>query len=174
MKILCTGNPTHKTVASAIFRRFPHAEFASRATGYDLSFWQKDSENFFRDNISRYDVFINASYICDRAQLTLLEICHNMWSQQNQTGHIINIGSTAELFGIDSVFGKYSIEKRALRDRSLQLNGVNNIKTSHITAGGLNDGLPGHEKWLDLDILADTINWILHNPARVPCIHLQA
>ena len=49
--ILCTGNPAHTTVASAVQRKFPNAEFASRATGYDLRFWNHGSEDFFRNSI---------------------------------------------------------------------------------------------------------------------------
>jgi hypothetical protein len=55
---------------------------------------------------------------------------------------------------VNSVYGSYSIQKRALRDRSLQLNNKHGIKTSHIIAGGLNDGKPGHESWLALDSVA--------------------
>ena len=52
MKIFCTGNPAHATVASSIKRYFYTAEFASRATGYDLRFWDNGSETYFRKAIS--------------------------------------------------------------------------------------------------------------------------
>ena len=73
-----------------------------------------------------------------------------------------------------SDFGSYSIQKRALRDRSLQLNSLNNIKTTHITAGGLNDGKPGHENWLDLAHMANLIEWIINHPCTIPIIGISA
>ena len=144
----------------ALKKYFPFAEFASRATGYDLRFWDPGSETYFRKQIINYNVFVNSSFICGGGQLALLEATHEEWTKTNISGHIVNIGSTSEHLGVtdnqakDNVYGKYSIQKRALRDRSLQLNGLNNIKTTHIIAGGLNDGLSGHENWLDLTQVA--------------------
>jgi hypothetical protein len=177
--ILCTGNPIHATVASAIQRTFPKAEFASRATGYDLRFWDPGSEELFRNKIKNYNVFINSSFICGGGQLALLETTFQEWSNSGIRGHIINIGSTAEWLGIDDsrvnddTYGIYSIQKRALRDRSLQLNNKHGIKTSHIIAGGLNDGKPEHATWLNLDLVADTVAWILSNPADIPLLAIQ-
>jgi hypothetical protein len=176
MNILCSGNPNHNTVASAIQKRFPKADFASRATGYDLRFWDPGSETHFRNNIQKYNVFINSSFICGGGQLQLLEATVEEWSDKNISGHVINIGSVSEWIGItvsDDIYAKYSIQKRALRDRSLQLNNKKNIKTTHIIAGGLNDGKPGHEKWLELYQLADVIDWILHHPCQIPLLQLQ-
>ena len=58
MNILCTGNPAHTTVASAVKIKFPSADFASRATGFDLRFWDPGSEDFFRDQIKNYNIFL--------------------------------------------------------------------------------------------------------------------
>ena len=176
--ILCTGNPTHVTVASAIQRKFTDAQFASRATGYDLRFWNPGSEDFFRTNIKNYNIFINSSFICGGGQLALLEAAWQEWSKHAIKGHIINIGSTAEWMGVDSItddiYGNYSIQKRALRDRSLQLNNKNDIKTSHIIAGGLNDGKPEHADWLALDHVANTVEWILDNPNNIRLLEICA
>jgi len=177
--MLCTGNPTHQTVASAISRKFHNAEFACRATGYDLTFWPEGSEAYFRSQIVKYNVFINSSFICSGGQLTLLETTWDEWSKNNIHGHIINIGSTSEHTGVDdhrndNIFGPYSIQKRALRDRSLQLHNKNGIKTSHITAGGLNDGSEGKERWLNLDSIASTIDWILTNQDDIPLLEIRA
>ena len=101
--ILCTGNPTHNTVASAINKLFLDAKFASRATGFDLRFWDRGSEDFFRKEIKNYNIFINSSFICNGGQLALLETTWNVWADNNIKGHIINIGSTAEWMGIDSL-----------------------------------------------------------------------
>jgi hypothetical protein len=177
--MLCTGNPNHITVASAINRKFPSTKFASRATGFDLRFWTPGSEDFFRKEINNYNIFINSSFICGGGQLALLETTWDEWSKNNIQGHIINIGSTAEWMGVsnipvDSVYGIYSIQKRSLRDRSLQLNNKKGIKTSHIIAGGLNDGKPEHSAWLSLDSLANTIDWIIHHPENIPLLEIQA
>lgn len=177
MKILCSGNPNHNTVASAVCDVFPGAAFASRATGYDLRFWTPGSETYFRQNIVNYTVFINSSFICGGGQLQLLEATHQEWSQHGIRGHIITIGSTAEWMGIRDIQGDYatySIQKRALRDRSLQLNGKNKIKTTHIIAGGLADGKPEHQNWLDLTAVANTIHWILHNDNQIPLLQIEA
>lgn len=176
--ILCTGNPTHATVASAIQKKFPAADFASRATGYDLRFWDPGGEDLFRTKIKNYTVLINSSFICGGGQLALLETTYQEWSNNGICGHIINIGSTAEWMGIDDnriddLYGNYSIQKRALRDRSLQLNNKHGIRTSHIVAGGLDDGKPEHAGWLSLDLMADTIAWILSNPADIPLLAIQ-
>ena len=180
MNILCSGNPNHTTVASAVQKRFPNADFASRATGYDLRFWDPGSETHFRKNIIRYNVFINSSFICGGGQLALLEATHEEWTKSRIYGHIINIGSISEYLSVsdtqtkDQVYARYSIQKRALRDRSLQLNGLNNIKTTHIIAGGLNDGIPGHENWLDLMHIAKTIGWVIEHPCLIPLIEIRA
>ena len=180
MNILCSGNPAHNTVASAVKKYFTEAAFDSRKTGYDLRFWDPGSEAYFRKHIINYNIFINSSYICNGGQLALLETTHEEWSAAGIRGHIINIGSTAEYIGVNDsqaknkIYASYSIQKRALRDRSLQLNGVNGIKTTHIIAGGINDGLPGHENWLDLTHIARTISWVIDHPCLIPLIEIQA
>ena len=180
VNILCSGNPTHNTVASAIKKYFSSVDFASRATGYDLRFWDPGSETHFREQIINYNIFINSSFICGGGQLSLLEATHEEWSNAGICGHIINIGSTAEYLGVNDgqvnnkVYAAYSIQKRALKDRSLQLNGLNNIKTTHIIAGGLNDGLPGHETWLDLTHISNTIAWVIKHPCLIPLIEIRA
>lgn len=174
VKMLCTGNPTHATVASAVQRLWPEADFASRATGYDLRFWDPGSEAVFRSRIGNYDVFVNSSFICGGGQLALLETTVQEWQRLGQTGWIINIGSSAEWLGSDSRWGVYSIQKRALRDRSLQLHGQNGMRTTHITAGGLNDGRAENQNGLDLDHVARTIQWVLEQPFCVPLVYIEA
>ena len=165
MKILCTGNPQHQTVASAVQKVFPDADFASRATNYDLRMWDEKSRQHFVENIAKYDILINSSFICNGGQMKILNETVEVWKQ----GHIFNIGSTAEY---DSKYGQYHVDKQALRARSLQLNG-NRLKTTHIVASGLNDGEPGHETWIDLLSVAQTIQWILEQPFDVPLIGME-
>ena len=174
VKLLCTGNPNDPTVASAVKKLWPTADFASRTTGYDLRFWDAGSETHFRQQITKYDTFINSSFICNGGQINLLETAFDQWVHAGITGTIINIGSSAEWLGVDSQWGNYSIQKRALRDRSLQLNQKNGIKTVHLIAGGLNDGKPCNSKGLDLLYIAHTIQWILGQSFAIPLIYLEA
>lgn len=174
LKILCTGNPSHPTVASAVKRLWPQADFASRATGYDLTFWTPGSETYFRERIRNYDTFINSSFICGGGQLALLETTVEEWTHHGVVGRVINIGSSAEFLGSDSKWGIYSIQKRALRDRSLQLHNKKGIQTVHLIAGGLNDGKPENRAGLDLDYVADTIKWISEQSFCVPLIYLES
>jgi hypothetical protein len=168
LKILCTGNPSHNTVARSIKKYFPTADFASRHSGYDLRMWDTESENFFKNKIVNYDILINSSFISLGAQLKILNLTAEIW----KFGHVINIGSTSEFNGRDSEFGMYSVDKKSLRERSLQLNNKN-FKTTHIIAGGLNDGDPEHKDWLDIDHIAKTIKWILEQPFSVPIIGIE-
>lgn len=172
MKILCSGNPYHNTIASGIRKIYPHASFASRKTGYDLRFWDPGSEDYFRNAIINYNVFINSSYLCKWGQHQLLEVTHEEWSENKIQGHIINIGSSAEFLGIDSSLGSYTVQKLALRDLSLQLHKKNNIKTTHIIVGGINDGKPGHEDWLKIDNIAKTIKYAVDHPDTIPLISI--
>jgi len=172
MNILCSGNPADKTIASGIKGKFANASFASRTTGFDLRFWDEGSEDFFRKKINNYDVFINSSFLCSWCQNQLLEVVFEEWSNHNIYGHIINIGSSAEWEGKDSEFGLYTIQKEALRKRSIQLNNKNNIKVTHLILDGINDGKPGHETWLAPSDIADNIFWVLHNKLSVPILGL--
>jgi hypothetical protein len=173
--ILCTGNPEHKTVASAVKKVFPMAEFACRSTGYDLRLLNNDSESYFRNNIKKYNVFINSSFICIDTQIKLLNITYSEWMQADIKGHVINIGSTAE-WSNSTTATAYIQSKRALRDQSLHLNeqtGISGVKTTHIVVAGLNDGKPGNEHYLNLSSVAHAIQWVLSNPDRIPLLQID-
>ncbi|NDC22372.1 hypothetical protein EBZ57_03315 [bacterium] len=173
MKLLCSGNPSHKTIASAVKLQWPTADFASRATGFDLRFWTPGSEAFFRQKIINYDCFINSSFICGNGQMALLEVTVEEWVKAGIKGTIVNIGSSAEWQGTDSRHGVYGIQKRALRDRSLQLHGKQGIRTMHVTAGLLNDGAPQNRAGLDLNHVAQTIKWALEQPFCLPLLYIE-
>lgn len=175
MKILCSGNPIHKTIASGVMQLYPDAHFASTSTGYDLRFWEHESETHFRQQIVNYNIFINASFLCKWGQHQLLEITHEVWSEHKIRGHIVNIGSSAELTGVRDDHGypgNYSIQKSTLRDLSLYYNLKNKIKCSHIVVGGINDGIPGHEDWIEPLEIAKTIQYVLEHKYNVPIISL--
>jgi hypothetical protein len=167
-KILCTGNPNDFTVARAIKQVFPHADFASRATGYDLRMWEHSTEDFFKENIVKYNVLINSAFVSGGAQQKILEITNDLW----ETGHVFNIGSTAEYEGRKSFFPLYSVQKRALRDMSLSMCTAK-FKTTHLTVGGLNDNKPENKNQMDTIHIARAIKWILDNQIQIPIIGIE-
>lgn len=173
MKILCSGNPQHKTIANGIKQIYPTADFASRTTGYDLRFWNAGSEQHFKTQIKNYDVFINASFICTWGQHRLLEVTHEIWKTNSIRGHIVNIGSSAENLGVDSTYKNYTVQKHALQKLSLMYNKKSNIKSSHIVLGGFDNGDPAHQGWLDVKTVALTIKYVLEHNANIPIIGLE-
>ena len=173
--ILCSGNPDHQTVASAVKKRFDLVDFASRSTGYDLRLNSPASDNYFKQQILKYNVFINSCYIAPGVQLNLLETVYKEWMRENITGHIINLGSTIE-WRDDPQYTEYIESKRHLRTRSLDLSsqtGITGVKSTHVIVSGLNDGQPGHENWLNLSNVADVIHWILHSDNNITLIQLE-
>lgn len=167
-RILCTGNPNDFTVARAVKQIFPTADFASRATGYDLRMWDLVDEDHFKKQIVNYNVLINSSFVSGGAQQKILEITRELWSE----GHVFNIGSTAEYEGRNSFFPLYSVQKRSLRDMSLSMCSQK-FKTTHMTVGGLNDGKQEHADWLDPIEIANTIKWILDSKVNIPIIGIE-
>lgn len=175
MNILCTGNPTHKTVASAVKKLWPDAKFASRTNGYDFKSWTDDTQTTFKENIINFDVFINSSFIYPGVQMTLLDTVCATWMEKNVKGHIINIGTTLEWEG-HSQYRDYVISKQQFRARSLELNqqtGITGVKTSYIIVGGINDGRDENSDKLDLHSIAECINWILHKKERIGLLQIE-
>jgi NADP-dependent 3-hydroxy acid dehydrogenase YdfG len=105
--------------------------------------------------------------------MALLEVTVEEWVKAGIKGTIVNIGSSAEWQGTDSRHGVYGIQKRALRDRSLQLHGKQGIRTMHVTAGLLNDGAPQNRAGLDLNHVAQTIKWALEQPFCLPLLYIE-
>lgn len=165
-KILCTGNPETSVIAQAVKQIFPEADFATKTAGYDLRMWDPTDEEFFKKQIINYNVLINASFISNGAQQKILEITKELWS----TGHVFNIGSTAEYEGRNSYLPHYSIQKRALRDMSLSLC-THHFKTTHITIGKLNDN--NNITKLDPIHIAKAIEWILSLEINIPIIGIE-
>lgn len=172
MNILCSGNPNHTTVASAVKKSFPLATFASRATGYD--FTTSESDDLFKKNIINYNAFINSSYIQPGVQLRLMEMTVCEWMQADIKGHIISIGTTAEW--TDNKQSNYIQSKQQLRMRSMQLNdetGITGVKTTYIIVGGINDGKPGNEDYLSVASVSHAIGWVLQNPDRIALMQID-
>ena len=173
MNILCSGNPNHTTVARAIKKCFPNADFACRTTGFDLTLKTVDSQTWFKNQVCNYDIFINSSNIANGVQRQLLNITQAEWMRLDIKGHIINIGSSIELSDDNS---DYAQSKRALKTRSLELSkqtGISGVKCTHIITSGINDEKPEHKNWLDLDDIVKAIDYILRAKHNIPLIHLE-
>ena len=171
MRMLCTGNPDKPTVARSINKIFDNVDFACSSTGWDLRLWDEQRQNYFAEQIKQYDVFVNSSFICNGGQMQLLNSAYEHCTNKM---HAFNIGSTLEYVSRQSKWAMVGIDKRALKDRSMMINlQSENFKSTHITPGGLNDGEPGHETWLDMDHIAETIDWILRRPFDVPHIGIE-
>jgi hypothetical protein len=174
MNILCTGNPAHITVASAVKQYYPTANFASRATGYDFTLPEVDE--LFKKNIINYNVFINSSHIQEGIQLKLLNMTVSKWTEADIKGHIINIGTTAEWVD-NPEYSEYIRAKQELRRRSLELNnetGITGVKTTHIIVGGINDGKLGNEYYVNPLRIVNTIDWVLKNSDRIALIQIDS
>jgi hypothetical protein len=173
--ILCSGNPNHQTVASAVKKKFELVDFASRATGYDLRLNSQANQKYFKQKILNYNVFINSSYIAPGVQLLLLETVYKEWMRENISGHVINLGSTIE-WRNETEHAGYIEDKKKLRARSLELSaqtGISGVKSTHLIVSGLNDGKPGHENWLNLDHVANVIHWILHTNSNITLVQVE-
>lgn len=174
--ILCSGNPTHQTVASAVNRLYPNSAFMSRSNGYNFSTWSIQVEELFKRAIVKHTTFINSSYIAPGVQNKLLEAAYQEWMCKDIKGHIINIGTTAE-WSDNNLHKEYILSKQALRARSLELNdltGITGVKTSYIIVGGINDGKPGTEKYLNVSAVAHAIDWIIKNPNRIALLQIES
>ena len=166
-RVLCTGNPQDPaTIASGIKELFPTADFASRTTGYDLTFTKPGSKEYFCNNLKKYNILINASYIAPGVQQHILQIANETWRH----GHVVNIGSTAE-YDINAYPNReYAADKLALRDLSLRLFSYR-FRTTHIVLGGICS--TEHPDWLKPTVIAETVSWAVNSPVDVPIVGIQ-
>jgi hypothetical protein len=174
MKILCSGNPNQHTIAQAIKEIYPETAFLFRSNGYDFT---KDSGlERFENALPNYNIFINSSYIAPGIQLKLLETAWRMWMQADIRGHVISIGTTAEL-NFDLKNKNYIESKIALKNRSLELHkqtGITGVKTSYIILGGLNNNQKGSEEYPTTGSVARAIDWLIHYQNRVALMHIES
>jgi hypothetical protein len=168
-RILCTGNPDHvHTIAHGIKQVFPTADFASRSTGYDLTFTSAGSEEYFKSQLKNYNVLLNCSFLNNGAQIKILNIANEIWKH----GHVINIGSTSENH-IDTYPNRaYAEHKLQLRNRSLELHNYR-FRTTHVVLGGIHTDRPESENWLDVVQIARAINWIIDADFDVTIIGIE-
>jgi hypothetical protein len=175
MRILCTGNPCHATVASEVKKFWNSAEFASRATGFDFKTWSTPTQELFKKSIVKYNVFINSSYIDSGIQLNLLNATCNAWMGADIKGHIVSIGTTLE-WKNNVNYIEYITSKQHLRSRSLELNeqtGITGVKTSYIIVGGVNDGTYENRNNLELSSIIRAMDWVLNTNERIGLLQIE-
>ena len=168
LKIFCTGNPKRQTVAYSLQDR---CDYASQSTGWN--FTDPLTLERFRTNILNYNVFVNSSYIGVGVQLALMNITYQEWMRENIRGHIITIGTTLEY---SSDTSQYAIDKRALKQRSLELSdqtGITGVKSTYLILGGINNGEPKNSDYVIPDHIASSIFWVLSQDCRVPLLQLE-
>jgi hypothetical protein len=168
LKIFCTGNPKKQTVAYSLKDR---CDYASKSTGWD--FTTQSTLDRFRTNILDYNAFVNSSYIGLGVQLALMNIAYQMWMQKNIRGHIITIGTTLEY---SSDMSQYAIDKRSLKQRSLELNdqtGITGVKSTYLILGGIANGEPKNSDYVIPDHIASNIFWVLSQDCRIPLLQLE-
>lgn len=168
MKILCTGNPDKLTIAYAVRKVFPDADFVHLSNGYDLL--SADGLDKFRNKIKDYDVFINASIIKDGTQSNLLKIVRQEWT----SGHVINIGTTMEFHFFQYMNPSRAESKLNLRNLSLDMYDKH-FRTTHLIVGGFTDQSPQSRSKMDSLHIANTIKWVLDSSENfhVPIISVE-
>lgn len=174
-KILVTGNPKYG-LAQGICSKMK-ADFISRSNGFDLT----NKENQLKCvNLSLdYDVFINSSALYGFNQVHLLQMVYERWEKEIHRGHIINLGSTADV-SIKGTSWVYPIEKKALKAYSKNLSmailgghGENpsGIRVSYISPGHIktesSDKKHPHVKKIDPEYLAEVILWVIKQPEGI-------
>ena len=174
MKILCTGNPEKKSLASA-FKEFINdfqIDFVSRSLGYD--FYEPKVREYIARMSVKYDVFINNVSCGNFIQTIMLESIWNRWVKEKHEGYIINIGSTIDT-GIRPSSELYPTEKVSLKHLSRRLSWLcldgNGIKITYIAPGWLDtpkirEKHPDKNK-IELFDIVDTVKWVLESPKRI-------
>ena len=165
-RILCTGNPNKPGIPNAVSKYFTNTTFISLSNGYDLITYEGQSK--FRDIIKNCNVFINVAQLSNGAQETLLRIAHDVGMQ----GHVFNIGSIAEYKRWEWYDGKYTEEKRNLREASLELC-TEFFKTTHIVVGGFQDATSDHPDRMDPKEIVNAIQYILNSTVNIPIIGVE-
>jgi len=170
MNILTTGNKNYG-LAQAIDMVIG-GDFISRETGYDLC--NHDGIKAAVELSLKYDIFINSSALWRFNQTMLLEEVATRWHTEQKTGHIINIGSTADT-GVRGSPWRYPIEKKSLKDYCRNLSyiaiGGVGIRISYISYGYLatpkvEEKHPTKNK-ITPEYAANVIKWVIDQPATI-------
>ena len=162
-KVICTGDPSNpKHIASGIKKVWPDATFIYKSNGYDLDTEQEK----IKEQLSKHNTFINASYINSEAQVKLLELC----AEAMPIGDVYNIGSSHEYDNLGPE--EYKNAKLKLRDKSLSLNSFR-FQTCHIIVGGIDRGREDTKGWIEPIEIAELIKWTINSRYNIPIIGID-
>jgi hypothetical protein len=175
MRILCTGNPDKKTIAWAVREKWPHAQTISLSKGHDLCMQKEQDIQKFKEKILSCNIFINASYINEQAQSTMLELAVQEWMAKDIKGHVFTIGTTLEWDTSNN--STYKNSKIKLRDLSLYYNnqtGLTGVKSTYIILGGVKTTQSESQDAVDPNTVADIIEWISSQSERIGLIQIDS
>lgn len=169
MKVLISGNKEFG-IAKELNIIYPNANFASRATGFDLT--TSEGHLLFSKMSQHHDVVIINSALWKFNQTVLLDTVYKTCQTNNYQPHIIVIGSTTDRVNNGKTW-LYNAEKKALRDyaNTCAINSVwsNSPKVSYISFGTLTNNQEKHpdRKCLDISEAAEYIKWLINQPKYV-------
>jgi|SaaInl5LU_22_DNA_1037371.scaffolds.fasta_scaffold19204_3 hypothetical protein len=169
MKVLISGNKEFG-IAKELSMLYSNANFASRATGFDLT--TSDGQALFSKMSLRHDNIIINSALWKFNQTVLLDTVYKTCQANNHCPHIIVIGSTTDRVKNGKTW-LYNAEKKALRDyaNTCAINAVWGIspKVSYISFGTLSNNQEKHpdRKCLDIKEAAKYIKWLTDQPKHV-------
>ena len=167
--MIITGNKT-KGLAKSLYNLYPHAEFASRDTGFDLT--KQESQKDFADLCLKHEYIVIMSALWKFNQTVLLDTVYKRCIEEKHRPHIITIGSTTDRVKNGKPW-LYNAEKKALRDYSntLALGGVwdERPKISYISFGTLSNNQEKHPErvCMNIDHAAEYIKWVIEQPKSV-------
>lgn len=158
--VICTGNPDKPfTIAHGIKKLYPTAIFLHKSNGWDLTDPANDLK--IKEQFSKHNMFINASYIGPGIQYKLLELCN----QSVKYCDVVNIGSTHEYD--NGGYHEYQQSKLNLRNLSLTLN-TSRFKTCHLMLGHLKTSEDAHDRQIDIGTVCNIIPWIFEQEFEIP------
>ena len=169
MKVLISGNKEFG-IAKELSMLYSNANFASRATGFDLTTF--DGQALFSKMALRHDIIIINSALWKFSQTVLLDTVYKKLIERKKSPRIICIGSTTDRVKNGKAW-LYNAEKKALRDycNTLAIGGVwsNVPKVTYISFGTLSNNQEKHPDRTCLDIkkAASYIKWVIDQPKDI-------
>lgn len=171
--MLVIGNKEYG-LAESIAKLYPHAEYYSRSTGYNMG--KRDVRQHASEKSLDHDVVILCSALGDFSQVLLAEAIAKEWVKNNHQGYLIAVGSSADT-PVKGSQWIYPVEKRALRAYMRQLSQACSsdtppaCKTTYIAPGNMHtprqdEKMPDTLK-LDTDYVAGVIKWLIDQPHNV-------
>jgi|TARA_B110000908_G_C10017604_1_gene341473 hypothetical protein len=165
-KIICTGNPVKPGIPNAVNTHFSNVKFISLSNGYDLN--TEEGRQKFKSIIKDYNVFVNVAQLTNGSQEKLLKIAY----ETGMKGHVFNIGSIAEYKRWEWYDTNYTVEKRSLREASLELCSEF-FKTTHIIVGGFQDSTSADSSRMDPSEIVNIIKYILESSINIPIVGIE-